>query len=76
MSYEELCRAHTESFIRAAAAAEVQSELAARVASWRAKVCSLHLFRKNVAYSVSSVCFQTHYVSAGLPSSGGAGCTS
>ncbi|KAL3132422.1 hypothetical protein ABBQ32_008980 [Trebouxia sp. C0010 RCD-2024] len=38
MSYEELCQAHIEAFIQAAAAAEVQTELAARVSSWRHKI--------------------------------------
>lgn len=38
MTYEELCRAHIEAFISAAAAAEVQTELASRVSTWRAKM--------------------------------------
>ncbi|KAK9810243.1 hypothetical protein WJX72_007164 [[Myrmecia] bisecta] len=38
LTYEELCRAHIEAFISAAAAAEVQSELASRVSGWRAKI--------------------------------------
>eukprot|EP00887_Chlorella_sp_A99_P001915 scaffold18.g1915.t1 len=38
LSYEELCRTHIEAFISAAAAAEVQTDLAARVAGWRSKV--------------------------------------
>ena len=37
-SYEERCRAHVEALMAAAAAAEVQTELAARVAGWRAKI--------------------------------------
>lgn len=37
-SYEDKCRAHIEALMAAAAAAEVQTELAARVASWRAKM--------------------------------------
>ncbi|KAL0054533.1 hypothetical protein WJX82_010399 [Trebouxia sp. C0006] len=38
MSYEELCQAHIEAFIQAAAAAEVQTELASRVSNWRHKI--------------------------------------
>ncbi|KAA6428176.1 MAG: condensin-2 complex subunit H2 [Trebouxia sp. A1-2] len=38
MSYEELCQAHIEAFIQAAAAAEVQTELASRVSNWRYKI--------------------------------------
>ena len=38
ISYEALCRAHIEAFLAAAAAAEVQSDLAARVSGWRAKI--------------------------------------
>ena len=37
-SYEDLCRAHIDAFIAEAAAAEVQSELAARVSGWRARI--------------------------------------
>ena len=37
-SYEDLCRAHIEAFIAEAAAAEVQTELAARVSGWRARI--------------------------------------
>ncbi|KAG2490519.1 hypothetical protein HYH03_011140 [Edaphochlamys debaryana] len=37
-SYEELCRAHMESMMRAAAAREVQSDLARRVGSWRQRI--------------------------------------
>ncbi|KAK9844608.1 hypothetical protein WJX74_004538 [Apatococcus lobatus] len=40
-SYEDLCRAHIEAFIDAAAAAEVQTELAARVGEWQGKVCTV-----------------------------------
>ncbi|DBA99076.1 hypothetical protein WJX77_009045 [Trebouxia sp. C0004] len=38
MSYEELCQAHIEAFIQAAAATEVQTELASRVSNWRHKI--------------------------------------
>ncbi|CAL5219116.1 g890 [Coccomyxa viridis] len=38
LSYEELCAAHTEARMAAAAAAEVQTELASRVAGWRTKI--------------------------------------
>jgi len=38
ISYEDLCRAHVESLISAAAAAEVQTELASRVSTWRMKM--------------------------------------
>lgn len=38
LSYEELCAAHTEARMAAAAAAEVQTELAARVSGWRSKI--------------------------------------
>ena len=38
LSYEELCAAHTEARMAAAAAAEVQTELASRVAGWRSKI--------------------------------------
>ena len=38
LSYEELCAAHTEARMAAAAAAEVQTELASRVACWRSKI--------------------------------------
>jgi Condensin II complex subunit CAP-H2 or CNDH2, C-term len=38
ISYEDLCRAHVESLISAAAAAEVQTELASRVSTWRTKM--------------------------------------
>lgn len=37
-SYEELCRSHIEAFINAAAAAQVQSDLAVRVSSWQHKI--------------------------------------
>ena len=37
-SYEDLCRAHTDAFIAEAAAAEVQSALAVRVAGWRGRI--------------------------------------
>jgi hypothetical protein len=37
-SYEELVCAHIKALMAQAAAAEVQSELAARVAGWRAKI--------------------------------------
>ncbi|GFR40266.1 hypothetical protein Agub_g435 [Astrephomene gubernaculifera] len=37
-SYEELCRAHMESMLMAAAAREVQSDLARRVSSWRQRI--------------------------------------
>ncbi len=37
-SYEDLCHAHIEAFIAEAAAAEVQSELAARVDGWRGRI--------------------------------------
>ncbi|PNH05578.1 Condensin-2 complex subunit H2 [Tetrabaena socialis] len=37
-SYEELCRAHMESLLCAAAAREVQSDLARRVSSWRQRI--------------------------------------
>jgi hypothetical protein len=37
-SYEDLCRAHIEALMAAAAAAEVQTGLAARVATWRDKL--------------------------------------
>ena len=41
MSYEEVCRAHVESLVAAAAAAAHQTALSTRVASWQAKVlCS------------------------------------
>ena len=38
MSYEEVCRAHVESLVAAAAAAAHQTALSTRVASWQAKV--------------------------------------
>jgi hypothetical protein len=37
-AYEERCRMHIEAFISAAAAAEVQTELAARVGGWRSRI--------------------------------------
>ncbi|KAF8057098.1 rpsL [Scenedesmus sp. PABB004] len=37
-SYEELCRSHIDSLIAAAAAQQVQSELAVRVSGWRARI--------------------------------------
>lgn len=37
-SYEELCRSHIEAFINAAAAAQVQSDLAVRVSTWQQKI--------------------------------------
>lgn len=37
-SYEDLCRAHIEAFISAAAAAETQTALGARVSDWRTKI--------------------------------------
>ncbi|WIA33974.1 hypothetical protein OEZ86_007069 [Tetradesmus obliquus] len=37
-SYEELCRSHIESLIAAAAAQQVQSELAVRVSGWRSRI--------------------------------------
>ena len=37
-SYEEVCRAHTAAFISAAAAAETQTALGARVSDWRHKI--------------------------------------
>lgn len=37
-SYEDLCHAHIEALMAAAAAAEVQTGLAARVAGWRNKL--------------------------------------
>ncbi|KXZ49628.1 hypothetical protein GPECTOR_20g485 [Gonium pectorale] len=37
-SYEELCRAHMESMLQAAAAREVQSDLARRVSGWRNRI--------------------------------------
>ncbi|GLC65675.1 hypothetical protein PLESTF_000327800 [Pleodorina starrii] len=37
-SYEELCRAHMESMLMAAAAREVQSDLARRVSGWRQRI--------------------------------------
>ncbi|KAF5840392.1 hypothetical protein DUNSADRAFT_16940 [Dunaliella salina] len=37
-SYEDLCRAHIEAMVNAAAAQEVQSELAQRVSGWRTKI--------------------------------------
>jgi len=37
-SYEELVRAHVESYLAAAAAAETQSELAVRVAGWKSRI--------------------------------------
>lgn len=41
ISYEDLCRAHVDSLIAAAAAAEVQTELAARVSTWRSKMAPM-----------------------------------
>lgn len=38
VSYEDLCRQHIESMIAAAAAQEVQTELAQRVSTWRTKI--------------------------------------
>ena len=38
LSYEELCAAHTEARMAAAAMEEVQTELASRVAGWRTKI--------------------------------------
>ncbi len=38
MSYEELCRAHIEALIAAAAAQEVQTELSQRVSTWRQRI--------------------------------------
>lgn len=38
MTYEELCQAHINKFLAAAAAAEVQSELATRVQTWKSRV--------------------------------------
>lgn len=38
MSYEELCRAHMESLVAAAAAQETQTELAVRVSNWRSRI--------------------------------------
>jgi hypothetical protein len=38
MTYEELCRAHIESIIAAAAAQEVQTELSQRVSTWRQRI--------------------------------------
>lgn len=37
-TYEELCRAHVDAIIAAAAAADVQTGLAARVSTWRQRV--------------------------------------
>lgn len=37
-SYADMCRAHVEAYISAAAAAEVQTELATRVSAWRTKM--------------------------------------
>lgn len=37
-SYEDVCRAHMEAFIAAAAAAETQTALGARVSDWRHKI--------------------------------------
>ena len=37
-SYEDVCRAHIEAFISAAAAAETQTALGARVSDWRGKI--------------------------------------
>lgn len=41
LSYEELCQAHITAFIAAAAAAEVQTELASRVSGWRHKMAPM-----------------------------------
>ena len=41
ISYEDLCRAHVDSLIAAAAAAEVQTELASRVSTWRSKMAPM-----------------------------------
>ena len=38
VSYEDICRAHIEEFIAAAAAAETQTALGARVSDWRTKI--------------------------------------
>eukprot|EP00873_Tetraselmis_striata_P038572 jgi/Tetstr1/458836/TSEL_045219.t1 len=38
LSYEELCKAHMDAFIAAAAAAETQTELASRVAGWQSRI--------------------------------------
>lgn len=38
VSYEDICRAHIEEFIAAAAAAETQTALGARVSDWRSKI--------------------------------------
>lgn len=38
VTYEDICRAHIEQFIAAAAAAETQTALGARVSDWRAKI--------------------------------------
>ncbi|KAK3262822.1 hypothetical protein CYMTET_28343 [Cymbomonas tetramitiformis] len=38
MSYEDLCRAHVDSLVAAAAAAEIQTELASRVSVWKSKI--------------------------------------
>lgn len=38
LTYEELCQAHVNKFLAAAAAAEVQSELAGRVQTWKSRV--------------------------------------
>jgi len=41
ITYEEMCRAHVEAYIQAAAAAEVQTDLAARVSGWQRRIAPL-----------------------------------
>jgi condensin-2 complex subunit H2 len=81
MTYEELCRAHVEAFITAAAAAEVQTELAARVTSWRAKMAptlqeedarpefDIHEYGEQILGSMAAL--SCHDAAAAAPAKGG-----
>ena len=57
-TYEEVCRAHFEAYVNAAAAAATQTALGARVSDWRQKIGPI--LEQQVMQSVASSRVSVH----------------